>query len=773
MQHVNNTLLGAFRQAARGRLCPVITSQVRTAFTIPSATKDFLDTDAIEPVERLLGDVLGKIRTKSLKAPEEIHIPKLLNTKRLLSGSRTLNESKLAIDARRATITRAAASFTKRKGLHMEMLKDGLVPNKRLDNPLSALQSSPGGGKSTLLDMVGQLSSRAAWTPDLCHDEEMRAILNRSIPVPITFNSDTPWSPASFDKSHQHALALRILHSFFVREGAVDLVDFAALVDCADLMPTGIHPKHALQACRAYMHMHSGIRRDNLLLLVDEARKTTGKDGQDTGLFSAMGEVLDLFRYHQVNILSTTLDNTAFMKGSTTSGRPIEWSSLDRLPQGGVEDMFLHAALITQQKHLHKLPVVPLQVIEEKNARLPDTSARAGYLPIEGSTNCCVLPAAVRVAISDCAGHPRSLEKMQEVFFKLLEEYESAEDWANRYSLKELRDRVIPGLNSSVTGLSSAIVVPSADAVRVALEGKALPFETLVGSKPFSELIASGVFLNTSLDGKMGAVPKLSMLSLLLYKAEPSAVAAVASCIEKMAEQEEAAVMSDTERKPNTLEGKLFEMFFARWLELRLLVANKPVTIREIFHTPEANKAAAFKRTIPVREVEFIHRPDDNLSTLLASAPDTLDDSEGNRVVLLGRGQMPNGRLLDNPAFDIVAVLQDDKQQGVALFLETRFSPAAATTTERKSEINKKLTLFDGGAAKQVIEDSGLGLQNSDIVYVSVLNRRVKHKSADIDEHKHFLKEHVVILDRDSVQKVLTHSLADRALFLMDLRLDE
>ena len=51
----------------------------------------------------------------------------------------------------------------------------------------------------------------------------MRAILNHSISVPITFNSDTPWSPASFDTSPARALALRILHSFFVREGDLDL----------------------------------------------------------------------------------------------------------------------------------------------------------------------------------------------------------------------------------------------------------------------------------------------------------------------------------------------------------------------------------------------------------------------------------------------------------------------------------------------------------------------------------------------------------------------
>ena len=100
------------------------------------------------------------------------------------------------------------------------------------------------------------------------------------------------------------------------------------------------------------------------------------------------------------------------------------------------------------------------------------------------------------------------------------------------------------------------------------------------------------------------------------------------------------------------------------------------------------------------------------------------------------------------------------------MFLETRFSTPAATTTEGQGKINDKLALFDG-AAEQVLE---AGLQESDIVYISVLNRKA-NTSANIDEPEHFLKEHVVIMDRDAVQRVLTHSLADRALFLMDLRL--
>ena len=760
-----NSRLGACRHAAsHGRIFPAVCGQLRTVFTIPKATKDFLrkDDNEIKPVELLLATVLGRVKEEALKTPEEIHVPRLLNRMNLLSGDmpRMLNESSLALAARHATITSVAASFTERKRLHLKLLDVQMVPNDRFHNPLSAVQSSPGGGKSTLLDIVGYLSSRSVWSPRLCPDDAMRAILNRSIPVPITFNSDTPWSPTKYDTFHERALALRILHSFFAREGSMSLGAFSMYFSPIKVISSA----NAIHACRAYMHMHFGERRDNLLLLVDEARTTAGETGTDTRLFSTMGEILDSSRYNHVNILSTTLDTVAFMEGSTSSGRPIIWSSLDKLPQEQVEDMFLRATLTTHRPHLHKLPLMPTDVIERRDGSLPDKCARAGHLRIEGSKDSYVLPPAVRIAISDCAGHPRSLEKMQDVFFELLREYTSPSDWTDpqKNSLSDLRKRVLPRLT---------IVEPSKEALRVALEGKTLPLDALVGGTPFSQLIAKGVFLNTGLGGHEDPVPKLSMLSLLLYTGTTDAK----ECIAELAKQEEAAVVSGTarDRKPNTLEGKLFEMFMARWLELRLRVAVKPVTICDILHLPLTGEIpAAFERDIPVRKIRCIPRETDNLTTLLDNAPKHLDSTEANKIVLLGRGRMPDGRLQDNPAFDIAAVLQcrlhDNTRRRVALFLETRFSAAAARTMEGQGDIDGKLALFDD-VAKQVLSVPALGLEKADIVYVSVLNRQVE-PAVDIGKPEHFLEENVIVLDREKVREVLTHSLADRALFLMDLR---
>ena len=181
-----------------------------------------------------------------------------------------------------------------------------------------------------------------------------------------------------------------------------------------------------------------------------------------------------------------------------------------------------------------------------------------------------------------------------------------------------------------------------------------------------------------------------------------------------------------------------------------------------------SNPPAAFTRTIPARSVDYTHAADHDLTSLLASAPETLIPTKANKIVLLGRG--PQG--LHNPAFDILAVLQDGEKRNVGLFLETRFSVAGGETTESADEIRRKLSLFDE-ATKKAQETKSLELKKEDIVYVDILNRSVT-KNVPMPESegfKHFCKEHVVILDRAKVRQVLTHSLADRALFLMDLRL--
>ncbi len=85
-----------------------------------------------------------------------------------------------------------------------------------------------------------------------------------------------------------------------------------------------------------------------------------------------------------------------------------------------------------------------------------------------------------------------------------------------------------------------------------------------------------------------------------------------------------------------------------------------------------------------MRDLEICHRPYDSLSTLIAEAPETFDTSEANKIVVLGKGRMPNDEL---PAIDIVAALQCDKSQKMVLLFDTH----SVAATESRCNIDGKL----------------------------------------------------------------------------------
>lgn len=89
---------------------------------------------------------------------------------------------------RGGTLRAIAAGFKERKDLRLKAAPD---PVDFLGNPLVALQSAPGGGKSAMLDTVGLMSARSLWTAEHRGDVEMRGMLSNIIPVTVTYNSGT------------------------------------------------------------------------------------------------------------------------------------------------------------------------------------------------------------------------------------------------------------------------------------------------------------------------------------------------------------------------------------------------------------------------------------------------------------------------------------------------------------------------------------------------------------------------------------------------------
>ncbi|CAG8442782.1 3543_t:CDS:2 [Funneliformis caledonium] len=93
--------------------------------------------------------------------------------------------------------------------------------NDKRYNPLCALQSAPGGGKSFFLDELAALKSNDLngffQQENYKNDEAktFRGILENSIPICITYNSGSSSDYEYADKEPVRGLALRILWSYF------------------------------------------------------------------------------------------------------------------------------------------------------------------------------------------------------------------------------------------------------------------------------------------------------------------------------------------------------------------------------------------------------------------------------------------------------------------------------------------------------------------------------------------------------------------------------
>lgn len=96
----------------------------------------------------------------------------------------------------------------------------------RLGNPLTATHSAPGGGKSSILDLLASLigtSKIRHFTQELpIKSEEERMgvenlanILSTSVPILITYGSNTPFLLKIDGPNPEHGLVLRVLFSFF------------------------------------------------------------------------------------------------------------------------------------------------------------------------------------------------------------------------------------------------------------------------------------------------------------------------------------------------------------------------------------------------------------------------------------------------------------------------------------------------------------------------------------------------------------------------------
>lgn len=497
-------------------------------------------------------------------------MPRYLTAERFLSGAR-VGEAHASAEAattfindadesRRASLCSLTHGLADRVKLRANAPRR---PDDRLLNPLSALQSAPGGGKSTFLDLLAALSAWGQWDTRFCDDTDMCAILNDSIPIPITYNNSFN-ACSAHDKDVETGLAMRILHSFFVQSTALDFESFF------ELLPEGTVVRAASAVrCSLLAAERAPGAKVGVLLLVDEIVKLLDFDA-NAPLLSILGVLLDTFPSRHLNIVCTTLDAFMLHEESTKSGRPLRWVTLPPLSQHASETLMLRA--LQRQ------------------------------FPAAGITH---LPTAVRIAICNAAGHPRSLQYAMEAMLDLCTASSAGVGVGALHS-----ERSLKSLRDSAISRFTAALAPTLAAVRAALRGAALPLD---GCPPgcdaqLRELIAKGTFINTDVTGATFAhvVPKLSMLCLLHFAATPfdsgSVEFTAAKCIKAMAAVEEGGAAHREKRSPSssalsprpTLAGSYFERFIAHWIKLKAILRQGELpTVLSLFH------AEALKQFVP------------------------------------------------------------------------------------------------------------------------------------------------------------------------------
>lgn len=559
------------------------------------------------------------------------------------------------------TAKEVAAAFVKRK---VQRAGAGR-PQERKANPLVGLQSAPGGGKSAMLDTLGLLSSHGLWSDDLCPDAEMLSILNNSVPITVTYNSGADPRPGLYDADVETGFALRILHSFFINPSELSLSLFWSLFETGKSISVDI----AIRTCLLAAEQQTGTRL-GALLLVDEIAHMHKKN-PSAAVPSLLGGMLDAFPSHELNVVCTTLDAVMVNKEFSESGREVLWASLPSITQASAEQLFLRA-LATHRE------------------------------PFAGA----ILPSAVRLVISDAAGHPRTLEY-------LLQAVLTTKD-LKQTTVTELRDAAICHFPTP----------PTLAAVKAALCGKPLLLQEVPPgfTEPLSQLIMQGVFLNTDafdqqprsrrskLDvaravqepwrADSGAaselssavIPKLSMLRLLQFaqchrvESRCSQSQAIARCIYELAEVEACGVVDPVHP---TLTGVYFERFVSHWLHLMCTVRDgEKLTALDLFHATElALFAPSSELTTPFEMTDSVRllRPSSGNLQQAADAGELCNHEKGV-IVQLGN---------NNPAFDVLMTLPVGVDGCVAALVETRSSDVGSRTEDAAADVEDKYKLLN------------------------------------------------------------------------------
>lgn len=547
----------------------------------------------------------------------------------------------------------------------------------------------------------------------------MRTILNNSIPITITFNAGMPADQSSYDADPQTGLALRILYSALVRSDSLPFAKFWR--DLYPLDGAALTVSTAIECCQLAFGQLVPTRV-GILLVVDETAKLARDCSPRSAnlVLNALGFLLDSLSSSKFNAVCSTLDALLLNAHRTASGRAITYVPLPELTQGAAEAQFQTALAV----HLRS----------------------------------AALPPSIRIAISDCAGHLRTLERLQ-----LATQAASPE-----FKLEGLRSRTASEMIADDTPQWAVVAALRGDEI--------LLTDTLPGSGGvvFCDAISLGTFINTSAFGSSAVVPKLSMMYLLRFASAQGALSPLVSSIRGMAAAEEA---SSNLHLPS-LGGKPFEQFVAHLLRLQsVLETDSNRSLLQLLHVSRDDLADA---RMPLSLCSLLRRPfsTDVVGHRVAQWNTTFEDvarrKDCSALDSAGVFSFSN----NNPAFDVLylsGLSSDDDRFAVAI--EARITtprggsgtsggaagPSVAGEYEDTiAEVDRKIELLrytcrQGGAFAE------LGVRPVNVLFVYLAARAII--GYDAASRRVFLSRGAVVFDRAATEVFLTPTLNGCLLF--------
>ncbi|KAL6062831.1 hypothetical protein QOT17_011974 [Balamuthia mandrillaris] len=582
-------------------------------------------------------------------APLLINYPvtllEFLQTLPIETGTRSIlcyNPPGFPCTARGKTLAAIYSAFAKRLDARNNA---GAASDDRRANALPCLQASPGGGKSFLLDELAALKKTDL---ELCESTTMREILLQSVAISITFNSSSTLE--SEVEKDLDPVVTRVLWAYFFSTKKMSFPTFCQALFAKYAETANTFTLETALAC-IRLHLASAASPSSsatlpstpILLCVDELLKVSSapqpdiNDPQVAKALSSIGKQLNRDPYF--NVVVSTLDSGPVLVEQTRSGRPITW--------------------------------IPLPPLTLKDSLLL-------FKPILDNEEDMRAKVNIALAISECGGHPRSLESL----------------WLVLHDPPNSRYFSFPELVSLVIDRMLLVIFPM-QALQIALLGIPFPLDTPIESGPHSTLprtirseIASGLFLNAleSAGETVAIIPRLSPLRLRQY-AKFGTRDDLNKCLASMLATE------------TNFSGLTFEHFHAWWEVLRRLL---------LLNSTSLLAAATFHEDRPVQlgqlyninsDVEFLFRKKKGVMQLrnhfpctTASAVFAADGKELSLKDLTSYVLMP---ATGNPGFDITLIEQKPDNRGyIVINIECRYSHPTSGTQLTTSELERKWELM-------------------------------------------------------------------------------